>query len=95
MQTLQTFHFTTYLSRGRMEREIEVEAEYTFDGSDYELVSAKDVTEGHELSDAEWDRVCDDVALVCEQAYAERMEDELAEYGEYLRDRAMDRRMAA
>lgn len=88
--TVPNFYLTTYLSRGRMEREITVEVEYTFDGVNLDIVSAFDRTEGRELSDYEWSSVEDAVQCNCERAYTEWM----ADYGEYLRDQAEDRRAA-
>lgn len=87
---MPTFQTTAYLSRGRMEREIEVEVTYTFDGVNLEVTDARDLTEGRELSDHEWDCCYDEANAVCESAYSEW----LADYGEYLRDAAMDRRAA-
>lgn len=86
-----TFTTTTFLTRGHMEREIEVEIEYTFDGEHLEVVDARDLTEGRELTDWEWESCEDAAGEVCEKAYAEW----LADYGEYLRDAADDRRVAA
>ena len=86
-----SFTTTTYLSRGRMEREIEVEVDYTFDGVELVVTNARDLTEGRELSDHEWDH-CDDAAnAACEEAFAEW----LADRGEYLRDQREDARWAA
>lgn len=90
MANAPTFTTTTFLTRGHMEREIEVEIEYTFDGKHLEVTDARDLTEGRELTDWEWESCYDDAATVCEQAYSEW----LADRGEYLRDAAMDRRAA-
>jgi len=48
---MPTFTTTTFLTRGDMEREIEVEIEYTFDGKTLEVIYARDLTEGRELTD--------------------------------------------
>lgn len=86
-----SFTTTTYLSRGQTEREIEVEIDYTFDGSDFEITDARDLTEGRDLTDWEWGSCEDAVAGVCDEALAEWQ----AERGEYLRDQREDARWAA
>ena len=86
-----TFTTTTFLTRGHTEREIEVEIDYTFDGTDFEITEARDLTEGRELTDWEWGSCEDAVAGVCDEAFAEWV----ADRGEYLRDAAEDRRLAA
>lgn len=86
-----TFTTTTFLTRGHMEREIEVEIEYTFDGKNLEVVDARDLTEGRELTDWEWESCQDAVAGVCDEAFAEWQ----ADRGEYLRDQREDARVAA
>ena len=83
-----TFYLTTYLTRGHMEREIEVDVDYTFDGHELIVTKAKDLTEGRELTGEEWACVEDDVARVCDEAFAEWLEDR----GEYQRDCRMDAR---
>lgn len=88
--TKPTFYLTAYLTRGPMEREITVEVEYTCDADDFEVVAAKDMTDGTELTQDEWDQVEDDVARNCDQAWAEYQ----AERGEYLRDQREDARTA-
>lgn len=85
------FTTTFYLSRGRMEREIEVEVDYTFDGVNLDVTECRDLTEGGGLYPGEWDYAEDAANAVCEAAYAEWM----AEYGEYLRDQREDARWAA
>lgn len=85
-----TFTFTTYITRGHMEREIEVEATYTFDGEEVVLTDATDKTEGRELTDWEWESVSDRACECADEDYAEW----LAEYGEYLRDQSDDRKAA-
>lgn len=68
---MPTFTTTAYLSRGRMEREIEVEVTYTFDGVNLEVTDARDLTEGRELSGYEWDCCHDEAAKDCDAAYAD------------------------
>jgi len=82
--------FSTFLTRGQAEREIEVDVSYTFDGADFTILTARDLTEGRELSDWEWEAIEGQTAEVCDAAYAEWM----ADYGEYLRDADSDRRAA-
>lgn len=86
-----TFTTTTFLTRGQMEREIEVEIDYTFDGVELDVTDARDLTEGRDLTDWEWSSCEDAASAVCEQAYSEW----LADYGEYLRDQREDARWAA
>lgn len=88
--TKPTFYLTTYLTRGLMEREIMVDVEYTCDADDFEVVAAKDMTDGAELTDEEMSQVEDDVAGECGFAWAEYQ----AERGEYLRDLREDARTA-
>jgi len=89
--TTPSFTTTTFLSRGHMEREIEVVISYTFDGVEFVVTEARDLTEGRELTDWEWES-CEDAAnAVCEEAFDEW----LADYGEYLRDQREDARWAA
>lgn len=81
--TAPTFYFTTYLTRGRYEREIEVEAEYTIEYHEVTLLEARDLTDGgHIESDYEWDSVYCAACDRAEEDYAEW----LADYGEYLND---------
>lgn len=87
---LPTFTTTTFLTRGSMEREIEVEIDYTFDGENLEVTDARDLTEGRELTDWEWASCEDDAATVCEQAFAEWQ----ADYGDYLHEARLDREAA-
>lgn len=89
--TTPSFSTTTYLSRGRMEREIEVSIDYTFNGVDLNVTDARDLTEGRELTDHEWDCCTDAANADCEQAFAEWQ----ADRGEYLRDQREDARWAA
>ncbi len=87
-----TFKTTTYLTRGKSEREIEVEATYTFDGDrDVQLIDARNVTDGgwieniHELDSV--DAAC---CADAPQAYAEW----LAEAADLLGDLLADRKAA-
>lgn len=86
-----SFTTTLNLTRGRMERDIEVEVDYTFDGETLEVTEARDLTEGRGLSSSEWDYAEEAAAADCDAAFAEWQ----ADRGEYLRDQAEDRRMAA
>ncbi|MFN3424866.1 MAG: hypothetical protein ACK40C_09205 [Novosphingobium meiothermophilum] len=74
-------HFTTtaYFTRGVEEREIEVEIAYTFDGEDFEVTDARDMTEGYELTCWEWDWCEDEVAKVCDEAYADWLKGQVDE----------------
>lgn len=90
--TAPTFYFTTYLTRGRYEREIEVDAEYTFEDGEVVLLDAIDRTDGGRIdNDAEWDAIYDAACDRSQEDYAEW----LAGYGEYLRDCQLDAREAA
>jgi hypothetical protein len=91
MSTRPTITQTVYITRGRNEREIEVEARFTFDADGFvELVEAIDRSEGRELTGEEWNCAYDRVASGAGETYAEWM----AEYGEYLRDCQLDREAA-
>ncbi|CAB5162623.1 hypothetical protein UFOVP152_40 [uncultured Caudovirales phage] len=85
-----TFFFTTFITRGAAEREIEVEAEYTIADGEVELTKAVDLTEGLDLTDWEYESLYDAACEDSIDAYAEWQ----AEYGEYLRDQQIDRRAA-
>lgn len=88
MRKAPTFTTTVYLYRGPAEREIEIEATYTFGADGFvQLVEAIDRTEGRNLTREEWDCAYDRVAAGAGETYAEWM----AEYGEYLRDGQLDR----
>lgn len=73
--TSPSFTTTTYLSRGRMEREIEVEVDYTFDGVELVVTECRDLTEGCELSDEEWECATDAANADCEAAYSDWLQD--------------------
>lgn len=91
LEASRSFTFTTYLTRGHAEREIEVEATYGYNGCEVVLTDAKDKTEGRELTDWEWESVYDAACERCDADWSEYR----AEYGEYLRDQMIDRRAAA
>jgi len=69
--TVPTFKTTTYLTRGPMEREIEVEVTYTFDGLSLDVIDARDLTQGYDLTDWEHESAYDAAAVDCDAAYAE------------------------
>lgn len=73
--TAPSFTTTTYLSRGRMEREIEVEVDYTFDGVELVVTECRDLTEGGGLYPSEWEHARDAANADCEQAYSDWLQD--------------------
>lgn len=75
--TSPSFTTTTFLSRGRMEREIEVEVDYTFDGVELVVIDATDLTEGRELTKWEMEHARDAANADCEAAYADWARDNL------------------
>ena len=85
----RTFSFTTCTYRGRNEREFDWEVEYTFDGDEVRVTSAK-CAKATNPTDEEWNRFDDEAANRADQDYA----DWLADYGEYLRDQQLDREAA-
>ena len=77
------FTFTTYLTRGQSEREIEVEATYSFDGDEVRLLTAYDRTCGGELHNLyEIDSVYD---AACERAGSDYAEWQ-ADYEQFIAD---------
>lgn len=73
------------------ERECEVEVDYTYDGEVLKIgkcsfLGNTDSADDDDLENQIWEAV----EQVCDEAYAEW----LADYGEYLRDAAEDRRAA-
>jgi len=73
--TVPTFKTTTYLTRGPMEREIEVEVTYTFDGLSLNVTDANDLTQGFVLTRWELESCYDAAAADCDAAYAEWEQD--------------------
>jgi hypothetical protein len=69
--TVPTFTTTFYLTRGPMEREIEVEVTYTFDGLSLDVIVARDLTQDFVLTRWEMESAYDAAAAECDASYAE------------------------
>lgn len=76
MSQYANFKFTTYLYRGKYEREIEVEVEYSFNGKLWSCLSAHDLTEGQYLKAHEIWSIEDEIADRCDEDYAVWLADE-------------------
>ena len=76
--------------RGRY-HEAEVEVDYTYNGEDLNIINTRPLTSTDSIGDDDFDdQVWEAVTDLADEAYAEWE----ADYGEYLRDAAEDRRAA-
>lgn len=87
-----TFTHETMITVGKYDREIDIEATYEIVDGEVRLIDARDMTRGGFIEN---DWILAGIEDDCREAAPEAYAEWLAERGEYERDAAADRRLAA